>query len=165
LKFVAVPEALQRLRTADRLTAEEILPIVARLSDDDAGVREAALFTLLRIGAPATADVETSLLKVVEPDPSPYAREMALVNLRRSFGGTEKERAAAARRAMQDQDVAVQVRGLAQWALMHQSPEVAPDARQRAVAETAAFLRRYGEDCGRADKDWGWRLAGAALRS
>lgn len=164
MRFHAVPETLQKLQQSGRLSAADKQPIILRLSDGDAVVREAALYTFLRIGAPATTEVERALLKIIADDPSPYAREMALVNLRSSFGPTDAV-LKAIRQAMRDQDDAVQVRALAALAQLQKGPDVKPGERAQAIAEATAFFRLYGRDCQRSDKDWGWRIAGEALRS
>lgn len=164
LRFHAVPEGLKKLQESGKLTAIDKEPIIARLADADPAVREAALFIFQRIGAPATPAVETALLKIVKNDPSAYAREMALVNLRSSFGPTAAV-LAATHDAMTDEDDAVQVRALAALVQMLSSKETDARVRGRALAEATAFFRRYGERCQRSDIDWGWRVAGEALRS
>ena len=34
----------------------------------------------------------------------------------------------------------------------------------KALEAVTTFFRQYGQGCGRADKDWGWRVAGNTLR-
>lgn len=162
IRFMAVPEALKKMQAEGKLNAKDKEVIVARLADGDPAVREAALFVFLRIGAPATSAVEKALLKIVRDDPSLYAREMALENLRSSFGPTAAVQAAC-RAAMDGPDDAVGVRALAALAQMGSHPSAEPNFRRKTLDEARAFIGRYGDGCTRSDKDWGWRLAGAAL--
>jgi HEAT repeat protein len=162
LRFVAVPEALKKMQAAGKRAAKDKEAIAIRLTDRDPAVREAALFAFLRIGAPADPAMEKALLKILRQDASAYAREMAIENLRSTFGPTavvqEALRAAAAR-----PDDAVAVRAQTALAQMGSHPSAEPAFRRQTLEETAAYFAKYGDGCARADKDWGWRLIGAAL--
>lgn len=164
LRFHAVPEALQKLQAAGRLQPSDKQPLLARLTDTNPILREAALFALLRIGAPATPEVEAALLAILAHDQSPHAREMAMDNLRSSFGATPSV-LKATRQALRDPDEPLQVRAMTSLARMQSGTDVPGDVRQRALAETTEFFRQYGQGCQRSDKDWGWRIVGEALRS
>jgi hypothetical protein len=162
LRFRAMSEVLHRLQAKGNLSAKDKQPIIARLRDPNPDVREAALYALQSIGAPASAEMETVLREVMQRDPSPYARELAIVNLRSSFG-PKPEVVAAIRAATRDRDDATAVRAVAALALLGRHPSAGLDLRRQALAETTAMFRRYGDGCTRTDKDWGWRVAGEAI--
>ncbi len=48
--------------------------MVARLTDPEARVRELVLYYLTLVGAPATPDVQSKLLRIIRIDSSSYAR-------------------------------------------------------------------------------------------
>lgn len=75
----------------------------------------------------------------------------------------DREPIRALRAAESDADDAVAVRALAAVARLAQHPSASAELRAPTLAETADFFRRYGDGCRRSDKDWGWRVAGAAL--
>ena len=117
-------------------------------------------FTL--VGAPATPSVRASLTEIIHDDPNPYARELAMITLRSSFGATQQV-ADVLRDAMSsNQDHAVQAR--AAVALATAFARAKPGAaREKALAEVVSFLRKYGDGCQRTDCEWGWRAVGNAL--
>lgn len=159
-QFRAVPEALLKLQANGRLGPKEKEHLSARLTADDAKMREVVLYCFQRVGAPATPEVEDALLQILRNDESPYAREMALVNLRSSFGATPRV-VSAIREAMKDKDQSVQVRAAVVLAAMY----AGSPAKERAdvLRELITFFRQYGDGCQRVDEAWGWREIGAAL--
>ena len=91
-------------------------------------------------------------------DKSEYARELAIVNLRSSFGATAA--VAETMRTIMQTDVshAVQVRAATAFAVMHARLPVEELLRDQALAEVVTFFRQYGDGCRRTDCEWGWRL-------
>jgi HEAT repeat protein len=162
LRLRAMREVLRKWQTEGKLGPAEKQPIIDRLEESDARIREAALYALQSVGAPATPEVEKSLMHIVEKDASPYAREMAMVNLRSSFGFAPPV-LATLRAAEKDPDDAVGARAAAALALLGRNLSAAPELRRQILAETVAFFRRYGEGSTRGDQDWGWRIVGEAL--
>lgn len=162
LRFRVLTDVLRKLRATGKLGPAEKGPVVARLRDPDPAMREAALHALQLVGAPPTSEIEASLKAIIEHDSSAYARELAMINLRSTFG-PKAEVIAALRAAEQDRDDAVGVRALAAVATLARHPSAPPDLRSQGLAEATRFFRRYGDGCSRTDKDWGWRVAGEAL--
>jgi hypothetical protein len=159
--YRAVPQTLLKLQTDGKLGEAKSL-LSGKLTDPDAKVRELALYYFFRIGAPATPEVEAALLKAGKGDPNPYARELALANLRSSFGATARVQAAA-REAMGDRDAAVGARAAVMLAAMSAGPGSPPADRGRALRDVTTFFRGYGQGCRRPDASWGWRVVGNAL--
>lgn len=163
--FRAVPEVLKNLsRNAGKgktLGPAEKALIAKLIASPDARMREMALYCFKLVGAPATPEMEKTLLRVIRDDPSPFAKELAMTNLRSSFGATPRV-IAAILAAMQDADTAVQVRAVTTLAEA-MSPKGLPRAeRDKAIGHITDFFRLYG-DGKRPDADWGWREVGNAL--
>jgi HEAT repeat protein len=159
--YRAVPQTLLKLQKDGKLGEAKSL-LSGKLTDPDAKVRELALYYFSQIGAPATPEVEAALLKAVKGDPNPYTRELALANLRSSFGATARVQAAT-REAMRDCDAAVGARAAVMLASMTAGPGSPPADRGRALRDVTTFFRGYGQGCRRPDASWGWRVVGNAL--
>jgi len=160
--FRAVSEVLKKRAAAGRLSNEDKDLLVDRLADPQARVRELVLYYFTLVGAPATPTVRSRLLEIGRDDPNPYARELAMINLRSSFG-TVPEVTNLLREVMTgDKDHAVQARAAAAFATMHARTEPG-SARRQALAEVVTFFRQYGDGCERTDREWGWRAVGNAL--
>lgn len=159
--FRAVPEALKKLKNAGNLTTEELEFIASKTGHGDLTVRETALYCLKLIGAPATHTVEAALSRVVKNDPSPFARELALINLRSSFGPKPTVLSVIGE-AMKDPDATTQMRAAVALAILARSLQP-KEAKDKALNEVIAFFRQYGNGCKRTDADWGWRELGNAI--
>ena len=160
--YRAVPEVLRK-RSADGLLSEQDRALlVSRLTDRQPRIRELVLHYFTLVGAPATPAVRTRLLEMVRLDPNPYARELALINLRSSFGPVPEVTRAAQEAMARDPDHAVQARAAVALATMYARVE-AGAPRQQALAAVVSFLRQYGDGCRRGDRDWGWRAVGNAV--
>ena len=158
---MAVLETLRKLHDDGQLDAAHKEQIAAKISDPNPKVSKTALYVLLRIGAPSTSAVEQSLIHVLQNDPDPYARELAIKNLASSFGPVPRV-LAEVREAMRDQDEFLQVRAAATLISLLRLLEPS-ETRTQALAEVLAFFRQYGDDCTRSDADWGWRVVGNGL--
>lgn len=161
--FRAVPEVL-KARSASKsapLGSKERTVIVGKVASDDVRMREVALYCLKLIGAPATPEVEKVLLHVIRNDPSSFAKELAMTNLRSSFGASERV-LSALRAAMKDRDASVQVRAVATLAEALSAKDVPKQTRDQGLNEVADFFRIYAGGK-RPDADWGWREVGNAL--
>lgn len=162
-QFRALTDVLKQGNTEGRLSAADKELLVARIGDANARISQTALYVLRYVGAPATPAAEEALLKVIAGGGDPYSRELALVNLRSSFGPTPQA-LAAIRAALRDEDEAVQVRACSALAGLVRSME-AGEARDKARDEVLAFFRQYGDGCRRSDAAWGWREVGNAILS
>ena len=160
--FRAVPEVLKKRAADGRLSKKEKDLLVAQLADAQPRVRELVLYYFKLLGAPATPAVRLQLLDIIRNDPSPYARELAMVNLRSSFGATAEVTSLLLEVMATDKEHAVQARAAAALATMHARAEPGP-TREKALAEVAGFFRQYGHGCQRTDREWGWRTVGNAL--
>jgi len=160
--YRAVPEALKKLSADGRLSEHDKALFVSRLTDREPRIRELVLYYFTLVGAPATPAVKTRLFEMIRNDPNPYARELALINLRSSFGPVPDVTRAFQEVMARDQDHAVQARAAVALATMYARVDPGPP-RQQALAAVVDFFRQYGDGCRRADRDWGWRAVGNAL--
>ncbi|MBC8289124.1 MAG: HEAT repeat domain-containing protein, partial [Planctomycetes bacterium] len=117
--FRAVPEVLKKRASGGRLTAADKELMVARLTDPQARIRELVLYYFTLVGAPGTLDVRSQLLKIIREDSSPYARELAMINLRSSFGAVPLVTNALKEVMARDKDHAVQARAAVALATAH----------------------------------------------
>ena len=159
----AVPEALKKLAAVEPggTTLKKLL--VPQLRYERPQTRELTLYYFTLIGAPATPEVEHSLTQIARHDKSDYNRELAVVNLRSSFGATAAV-AQTIRTVMQtDPSHAVQVRAATAFAMMHAGLPAKDPVRNQAIAEVVANFCKYGDGCQRTDREWGWRLLGNSL--
>jgi hypothetical protein len=161
LLFRAVPQALKQARASGQLTDGDRKAILAHVKHAEPMVREAALFALLQVGAPPSPETDGLLADAARDDPDPYVHEMALDNLR-SLSGPSPLLRAAAYGALHDEDAAVGVRAMIVLARSH-GPLAPSPVRAKVLQRAVALFRAYGDGCKRADRDWGWRLAGEAL--
>ena len=160
--FRAAPAALKNLLAEGLLAEPQKALLVARLADRQPRVRELALYYLTLVGAPASAAVKARLFEILQEDPNPYARELAMINLGSSFGPVP-EVAGQLRQVMAgDADHAVQARAAVALATMVARVDAGP-ARRQALVAVVDFFRQYGDGCRRADRDWGWRAVGNAV--
>ena len=160
--FRAVPEALKGLSAEGLLRAEDKALLVRQLAQADVRVLEPVLYYFTLIGAPATPEVQTALTRIVQSDPSPYARELAMVNLQSSFG-PQPDAVRVLQTVMEgDPDHAVQCRAAIALATMYARAEPGP-GRTEVFASLVTFFRQYGDDCTRKDAEWGWRALGNAM--
>ncbi len=163
-RFRALPEALKKLQAADKLGLPEKAVLAAQLTNANAEVREMVLHCFKVVGAPATPAIEAALLEIIRHDVSPNSRELALINMRSSFGATPTT-LAAIRECMTGTDEAVQVRAASALAMLAARADAPREQREQGLVELAAFFRKYGDGCQRSDKDWGWREVGPGLLS
>ena len=159
----AVPESLKKLAAAEPGGTTLKTLLIPHLSSPRTQIRELAIYYFTLIGAPATSEVEQLLTHISLHDKSEYARELAIVNLRSSFGATAA--VAETMRTIMQTDVshAVQVRAATAFAVMHARLPVEELLRDQALAEVVTFFRQYGDGCRRTDCEWGWRLLGNAI--
>ena len=153
---------LKKRAAEGRLSPADKALLVARLTDPQARVRELVLYYFTLVGAPATPAVLTRLLTIIGDDPSPYARELAMINLRSSFGPTPQVSQTLRTVMARDKDHAVQARAAVALATAHKNTQPGP-ARDEVLAVLADFFRQYGDGCQRTDREWGWRPVGNAL--
>lgn len=159
----AVPESLKKLAAAEPGGTTLKTLLIPHLSSPRTPIRELALYYFTLIGAPATSEVEQLLTQIALHDKSEYDRELAIVNLRSSFGATAAV-AQTMRTIMQaDASHAVQVRAATAFAAMHARLPVEEPVRNQALAEVITFFRQYGDGCRRTDCEWGWRLLGNGI--
>ncbi|MCY2967571.1 MAG: HEAT repeat domain-containing protein [Planctomycetota bacterium] len=159
----AVVEALKKMTADGRLTGSDKLALTEKLNDSSSRTRELVLYYFTLIGAPATPEVHTALTRIALTDDNPYSRELAIVNLRSSFGPTTEVKATFRRVMEADRDHAVQVRGAIAYAQMHARLDVADPARAAALDVVVEYFRQYGDRCQRTDREWGWRPLGNVL--
>jgi hypothetical protein len=163
LRHRAVADALKKMAATNRLGPAEKQRIVEALSASESDARELALYYFTLVGAPATPDVERRLTEIVTGDENEYSRELALVNLRSSFGATAGV-VKTVRDCMQyDSSHAVQVRAAAAFASLHARLPADDPARSAGLQESLDYFSRYGDGCERSDRDWGWRLLGNTI--
>lgn len=160
--YRAVPEVLKKRAGDGRLSKEDKDLLVQRLVHPQPRVRELALYYFTFVGAPATPTVRSRLLDVIRNDPGPYARELAMINLRSSFGAVPEVTNLLREVMAGDKDHAVQARAAVALATMHAPTERGP-TREKMLGEVVSFFRQYGDGCKRADRQWGWRAVGNAL--
>jgi hypothetical protein len=160
--FRAVPEVLKKRAADGRMSKSDKDLLVARLTDPRPRVRELVLYYFTLVGAPAMPPVQQRLIKIIRDDPNPYARELAMINLRSSFGPT-KEVADVLREAMSsDPDHAVQARAAVALAIAFAHAK-SPEVRGSVLTEIVTFFGQYGDGCKRTDRQWGWRAVGNAI--
>ena len=159
----AVVDALKGLNSAGKLTDQDKQKLVAQLGSPTVHSRELALYYFTLVGAPATPEVQNQLSRITREDPSPYARELAFVNLKSSFGATADVRKLLHERMSADRDAAVQSRAAVALAQAHSRLPPEDPQRREALDWLEEFLRGYGDGSQRADRDWGWRPLGNAL--
>jgi hypothetical protein len=160
--FRAVPEVLKKRAADGRLTPADKELLVARLTDPQARIRELVLYYFKLVGAPGTLDVRSDLIAIIRDDPSPYARELAMINLRSSFGAVPLVTSVLKQVMTDDKDHAVQTRAAVALATAHAGTNPGP-TRVQALADVVAFFRQFGDGCQRKDREWGWRVVGNAL--
>jgi HEAT repeat protein len=159
----AVVEALKALNSAQRFTPRDRQALVDQLQAKSSHARELALYYFTLLGAPATPEVQQHLLLIARDDANPYARELAFVNLKSSFGPTREVRELLHERMTADPDHAVQSRAAVALAQAHARLPADDPLRKEALHWLEEFLRGYGDDSQRRDRDWGWRPLGNAL--
>jgi hypothetical protein len=159
----AVIDALKTLNSNGKLTPADKQLLVNRLTDHSPRTRELALYYFTLLGAPATPAVEERLTRIVRNDSSPASRELAIVNLRSSFGPTATVRETLREIMQRDPNHAVQCRAAIAFAQMHARMDAGAPQRREALHDLERFFRQYGDGCGRADGEWGWRPLGNAL--
>jgi len=159
----AVVEALKALNGAGRFTPRDRQALVDQLQAKSPHARELALYYFTLLGAPATPDVLKHLLSIARDDENPYARELAFVNLKSSFGPTREVRELLHERMTADPDAAVQSRAAVALAQAHARLPADDSQRKEALDWLETFLRGYGDGSERPDRDWGWRPLGNAL--
>ena len=160
--FRAVPEVLKKLAAEGRLSDADKQQMIARLTDPQPRVRELVLYYFTLVGAPATPDVLSRLLAIIDDDSNAYARELAMVNLRSSFGAIPEAVTALQSAMTGDSDHAVQARAAVALATMFARTDRGPK-REAMLGEVVEFFRQYGDGCERTDCDWGWRPVGNAI--
>ena len=162
-KFRAVSASLKKLAAAEQNAGPVKALLVGHLKSDRPETRELVLYYFTLIGAPATAEVESLLTPIALRDESEYARELALVNLRSSFGATATVSPIIHQVMLQDPSHAVQVRAAAAYAAMFARLPADDPARTVALREMIQYFGQYGDGCKRSDREWGWRLLGNTL--
>lgn len=159
----AAADGLKKLAADEQHAKSLKLELVRHLSSDRPEVRYLTLYYFTLIGAPATPEVEAQLLPMARNDEAEPVRELALVNLRSSFGPTEKVSQTFLRVMKKDSSHAVQVRAAAASASMFARLPADDPQRTAALDRSIKFFRQYGDGCQRTDAAWGWRLLGNTL--
>ena len=163
LQSRAIPEAFKSLAAVEPGGTALKTLLVPQLYSPLSKTRELALYYFVLIGAPATPAVEQALTQIVLHDENEYSRELALINLRSSFGPTTAV-AQTIRTVMHtDPSHAVQVRAATAFAMMNSRLPAEDPVRQQALEEAVTYFRQYGDGCQRTDREWGWRLLGNTL--
>ncbi len=160
--YRAVPEVLKKRAAEGQLSKDDKDLLVAGLNDPESYVRERILYYFTLVGAPATPEVQARLLKIIRNQSHSYCRELAMINLRSSFGPVPDVTNVLREVMADDTDHPVQARAAAALATAHARTEQGP-TRESALADVVAFFRRYGDDCQRTDREWGWRSVGNAI--
>ena len=160
--FRAVPEVLKKLAADGRLSKADKDLLVNRLTDPQARIRELVLYYFTLVGAPATPSVRLRLFDIIRKDSSPYARELAMINLRSSFGPVPEVSKVLREVMTGDKDHAVQARAAVALATAHARTKLGP-IREQVLTDIADFFRLYGDDCKRTDREWAWRAVGNAI--
>lgn len=160
--FRAVPEVLKKRAADGRLTPADKELLVGRLADPQARIRELVLYYFTLVGAPGTLEVRSDLISIIQDDHSPYARELAMVNLRSSFGAVSLVTSVLKEVMTSDKDHAVQTRAAVALATAHAHTNPGP-TRDEALGDVVNFFRQFGDGCQRTDRDWGWRVVGNEL--
>lgn len=159
----AVADGLKKLVANEQFVKPLKAELVRRLSSEEAEGRYLSLYYFTMIGAPATPEVESRLISLVLNDKSDPNRELALVNLRSSFGATEKVSQTIQQVMEKDSSHAVQARAAAAYASMFARLPADDPQRKAGLDRAVKFFRQYGDGCQRTDAEWGWRLLGNAL--
>lgn len=162
-QYRAVPDALKKMATVESVAIPMKPMLVARLRDEDPHTRELALYYFTLVGAPATSEVEQLLTDIALHDRSEYSRELAVVNLRSSFGPTANVTNTLRHLIQHDESHAVQVRAATAYSTMSARLPADDAGRSSALQELIACFRQYGDGCQRTDREWGWRLLGNSL--
>jgi len=163
LQSRAIPEAFKKLAAVEPSGTALKKRLVPELCAPLSKTRELALYYFTLIGAPATPEVEKSLSQIVLHDENEYSRELALVNLRSSFGATAAVTQTIRTVMQKDPSHAVQVRAVTAFSMMHARLAAEDPVRKQALEEAVTYFRQYGDGCQRTDREWGWRLLGNSL--
>jgi hypothetical protein len=161
--FVAVPAALKALQKQGRLTRSDKEILVAKVNDANSNVREAMLYALSIVGAPRESDGGSALIRIINEDNDPYARDLAIVNLRSTYGPTTQVVATLLAAVRRDGDAELQVRAARAIAEMYRSPSSIKSARSEMLKMLVELFHSYGSGSQRSDGAWGWREVGNAI--
>jgi hypothetical protein len=161
--YRAVPDALKKSAAVERNAGPVKALLVDHLKSDRPETRELVLYYFTLIGAPATAEVESLLTPIALHAESEYSRELAIVNLRSSFGATATVSPVIKQVMQRDRSHAVQVRAAAAYASMFAGLPADDAAKTAALREMIQYFGQYGDGCQRTDREWGWRLLGNML--
>jgi hypothetical protein len=161
--YRAVPDALKKFAAVGGNAAPLKALLIAHLKSGRPETRELVLYYFTLIGAPGTAEMESLLTPIALDDESEYARELAIVNLRSSFGPTATVVKTIRKVMREDSSHAVQVRAAAAYASMFARLPAGDATRNVALLEMIQYFRQYGDGCERSDREWGWRLLGNVL--
>ncbi len=161
--FRTIPDVLKKMVEAGQLGLPEKQQLVKRLADKNSHSRELVLYYFMMIGAPADEEVLKHLKQIVLHDENPFSRELAIVNLRSSFGPTADVKETLRIVMDKDPDHAVQIRAAVAYTKMHARLPAEDPARADALNEAMTFFQKYGDDCSRTDGEWGWRILGNAI--
>lgn len=160
LVYRAIPTALKTLREKDQLGADAQKPIVARIAHPKSGAREAALYSLLAVGAAKTEATQQALLSVLNDESRPI-KELAIANLRQTFGLSPAVMAGLQKLA-DDKEPILQMRSRVALAQI-KNRSSSNEERSAGLRDLQTLFAEYGDGCGRPDADWGWRVVGNAM--
>lgn len=159
----AVSDALKKYAAVEKNAGPLKTMLAGHLKSDRPETRELVLYYFSLIGAPGSAEVESLLTPIALQDENDYARELAVVNLRSSFGPTATVTKTIRKVMQEDSSHAVQVRAATAYASMFARLPADDAARTAALREMIQYFRQYGDGCERTDREWGWRVLGNML--
>ncbi len=162
--FVAVPTVLEGLKKSGKLTDADAQFLISCTSDSSAKLREVAWYSIKVIALSKPSTLGAAALRALKEDSNPYSRELALAVLCNVTPGPQVLQAVGDT-LKNDKDEVVQVRASTALAGLTRSAGAPKELVAQSLSDLQAMFREYGAGCQRADKDWGWREVGNAIRS
>jgi len=160
--FVIVPAALDDLKTRKQLSDAVVEQLIARTKDPKDRVRETAWYAISTLALHDSPGLTHAALRTLREDANSYPRELSLMALR-NIQATPEIFAQVRKTLAEDNDVVVQVRAATTLADLTHSAGNPAEVVKQSVQDLSAAFKRYGGNCTRTDKDWGWREVGNAF--
>jgi HEAT repeat protein len=145
--YVAVAQSLVDMKAAGMITSADIDVFISALNNSNVNVRRTALRDLYQMGCGDYPQLKTDLVRILQSDTDPFARELAVLPL--SYFASDTAVLNALRAAFNDTDEVLQNRVV----------------NYQTLNDLLNRFNRFGDLCTRSDFDWGWRNIGNAIVS
>jgi HEAT repeat protein len=143
--FVAVAQCLQDMQAANKITVADVNVLMSALGSSDPNVRRTVLRDLPNITCGNYPQLKPVLVGILQNDPDPFARELAVLAL--SYFANDTTVLIALHAAFNDTDEVLQNRV----------------ADYQNLSDLVNRFNHYGDFCTRSDCNWGWRNIGNAI--